>query len=257
MKSKDIKVSIVTVNYNGEDYLEQTIQSVINQDYNNVEYIIIDGGSSDRSIEVIEKYNSRIDYWLSEPDKGMYNALNKGFEKATGEIYAYLNSDDLYENKNVISNVVEQYRNSEFDLFYGNTIYIDSVGKEKFKYTLPPLSKNKIVALNRIPFAQSSAFWSSKIHLQVGGFDERYRLVADSDFFYKILLITSSSFIQSSSFISKFRLHENAFTHKESKLMAKETKDMLRFNNINKVNIVKKFGVELNIKLKNLKAVGK
>ena len=90
------KISIVTPNYNGVKYLEQTIVSVLNQNYPNLEYIIIDGGSTDGSVEIIKKYESKLSYWVSEPDMGLYHAIQKGFEKSTGEIMAWINSDDMY-----------------------------------------------------------------------------------------------------------------------------------------------------------------
>ena len=92
-------ISIITVVYNGEKHLEETIQSVINQTYDNVEYIIIDGGSTDGTLEIIKKYEDKIDYWVSEKDRGMYNALNKGFSCANGEYLGWLNADDtLFPN---------------------------------------------------------------------------------------------------------------------------------------------------------------
>lgn len=89
-------VSIVTPVYNGEKYLEDTIQSIIKQTYDNIEYIIIDGGSTDKTLDIIKKYEDKIAYWMSEQDRGMYDGINKGFKMATGEIFAWLNSDDKY-----------------------------------------------------------------------------------------------------------------------------------------------------------------
>ena len=90
------KISIVTVSFNMADYIEDTILSVIGQEYPNLEYIIIDGGSTDGTVEIIKKYEPWIHYWISEPDKGMYDAIQKGFKVSTGDIMAYINSDDKY-----------------------------------------------------------------------------------------------------------------------------------------------------------------
>jgi len=90
------KISIVTTNYNGAAFLEETIQSVLNQNYPNLEYIIVDGGSTDESISIINKYKDKLAWWISEPDKGMYEAIQKGFEHCTGDIMAWINSDDKY-----------------------------------------------------------------------------------------------------------------------------------------------------------------
>ena len=91
------KISIVTPSFNQGKYIEQTIQSVLDQDYPNLEYIIIDGGSTDETVEIIKKYEHKIHYWVSEPDKGQTDGINKGFAKCTGEIFNWINSDDYYE----------------------------------------------------------------------------------------------------------------------------------------------------------------
>lgn len=100
------KITIVTPNYNGSRYLEDTIMSVFGQNYPNLEYIIIDGGSTDGSINIIKKYENRLAYWVSEPDNGMYHAIQKGFEKSTGELMAWINSDDMY-HKNAFFTIAE------------------------------------------------------------------------------------------------------------------------------------------------------
>ena len=102
------KVTIVTVTYNAEEYLEQTIKSVIKQDYPNIEYIIIDGASSDRTVEIIKEYQKYISYWTSEPDSGIYDAMNKGIDIATGEWINFMNAGDSFVEKNTISKVVKK-----------------------------------------------------------------------------------------------------------------------------------------------------
>ena len=106
------KITIVTPVYNSVEYIEETIQSVLNQDYNNIEYIIVDGGSNDGTIEIIKKYSKKIDFFISERDLGMYDALNKGFKIATGKYLAWINSDDLYFKKSISKAIELMEKNS-------------------------------------------------------------------------------------------------------------------------------------------------
>ena len=112
-------VSVITVVFNGEKYLEQTILSVINQTYKNIEYIIIDGKSTDKTHEIIKKYTDKIDFWVSESDKGIYDAMNKGIALSNGELIGIINSDDWYE-EDAIMEIVERYRsNMNVGIFHG------------------------------------------------------------------------------------------------------------------------------------------
>lgn len=115
-----LKVSIITVVYNGAKTLEQTIQSVVNQTYANIEYIIIDGGSTDGTLDIIKKYEKHIAYWISEKDKGLYDAMNKGIKHAKGEIIGMINSDDWYET-NAVELIIEAYKNNpDKKIFHGD-----------------------------------------------------------------------------------------------------------------------------------------
>ncbi len=125
-------ITIVTVVYNGEKYLEDTIQSVINQTYPNVEYIIIDGGSSDGTLDIIKKYENYIDYWVSEKDKGIYDAMNKGITVSLGNIIGTLNSDDIYLSNSLLK-VAEFFINQKADIYYGDLNLIND-HKEVLKY---------------------------------------------------------------------------------------------------------------------------
>ena len=118
-------ISIITVVYNGEKYLEETIQSVINQTYDNVEYIIIDGGSTDGTLNIIKKYEDKIDYWVSERDNGIYDAMNKGIFLATGEWLNFMNAGDKFYNTNVLQNIFIQINKFiDVELIYSDT-YLD------------------------------------------------------------------------------------------------------------------------------------
>ena len=119
-----MKVSIITVALNNAEYIEACIQSVINQDYENIEYIVIDGGSTDGTIDIIKKYEDKINVWISEPDAGMYDAINKGIGMSSGDIIGILHSDDLYIDEHVIGNVVQEFRNN-IDSVYADLVYVE------------------------------------------------------------------------------------------------------------------------------------
>lgn len=120
-----MKISIITPNFNGGQFLEQTILSVLNQKYADLEYIVIDGGSTDNSLEIIKKYEKHLAYWVSEPDKGMYEAIQKGFDKSSGEVMAWLNSDDMY-HPNALQSVAEIFESiGEVNWLVGASTYFD------------------------------------------------------------------------------------------------------------------------------------
>ncbi|ENB3635744.1 glycosyltransferase, partial [Escherichia coli] len=123
------KLSIVTVVYNGERFIENAINSVISQKNEQVEYIIVDGGSTDSTLNIIEKYKNKIDIFISEKDKGIYDAMNKGWSKATGEYVAFLNSDDFYQ-PGLLNSVLNE-TNKNPDMIVTNTLIQDGEGKRK------------------------------------------------------------------------------------------------------------------------------
>ncbi len=126
-------ISVITVVYNGEKYFEQTIQSVINQTYKNIEYIIIDGASTDGSIDIIKKYKDNISYWVSELDKGLYDAMNKGIKIAKGELIGMINSDDWYE-LDALEIMGNAYRNNpEKNIFHADRFDINDNGSKKIR----------------------------------------------------------------------------------------------------------------------------
>jgi glycosyltransferase involved in cell wall biosynthesis len=136
-------VSIITVVYNGEKYLEQTINSVVNQTYKNIEYIIIDGGSTDGTHQIVEEYNDHISYFVSEPDNGLYDAMNKGISAANGELIGMINSDDWYE-LNAVEIMVNAYiANPDKTIFHADRYDVDDDGNKKIKKFNPSNFKFK------------------------------------------------------------------------------------------------------------------
>jgi len=124
-----LKVSIITIAYNSAETIEDTIVSVVNQDYQNIEYIIIDGGSKDETLNIVNKYKDKTATIISEPDKGIYDAMNKGIANATGDIVGILNSDDIYADNQVISDIVTQIGNH--DAVYADLVYVDREQTDK------------------------------------------------------------------------------------------------------------------------------
>jgi len=121
-----MKVSIITVTYNSGKYLEDCIESVIKQRYDNIEHIIIDGKSNDNTLAIIKKYESRISKWISETDKGMYDAINKGMVIATGDVVGILNSDDMLDSDDVITSIVNAFKEQDTEAIYGDLEYVDA-----------------------------------------------------------------------------------------------------------------------------------
>lgn len=191
-------ISIVTVVFNGEKYLEETIQSVINQTYSNVEYIIIDGGSTDGTLDIIKKYENQIDYWISEKDSGIYDAMNKGIKTASGEIIAFLNADDRYE-LSAIENVAQLFINdNSIDFIYGDLNIIDSKSNVIAKFY-----GNISVWKRTMPFGHPTLFVKSSIIKKIL-FDTRYKVIADYDFILKLMLL-KYKYKNSKKIIANFR----------------------------------------------------
>lgn len=183
------KISIVTPTFSQSDTLEQTIDSVLSQGYPELEYIIIDGGSTDGTTAVLEKYARHLSYWVSEPDNGQAHALNKGFSRATGEILAYINSDDYYQ-PDTFSVVAQEWTRRKFDILYGKCEFVDLNGQHMHYHQGNLNSLFEVADLwrrwwNGCQIIQPEVFWSAEIYRQTQGFDERryfgmdYRLWLD------------------------------------------------------------------------------
>ncbi|GAB4541437.1 MAG: hypothetical protein Fur002_09870 [Anaerolineales bacterium] len=177
-------VSIVTPSYNQAKYIEQTIQSVLAQDYPRMEYIVIDGASSDGSVESIKKYQDKLAYWVSEQDSGQAEAINKGFAKATGEIIAWLNSDDYYLAGAVSSAVKIFQENPEVVLVYGNMLAVDEHGKTLNTLTYKQLTLEDLLCFQII--GQPAVFMRASALRKAGGLDASFHFMLDHLLWIKI-----------------------------------------------------------------------
>lgn len=168
------KISIITVCYNSEAHLEEAIQSVINQSYGNKEYIIIDGGSTDGTLKIIEKYNDKIDYFVSEPDKGISDAFNKGIKAATGDVIGICNSDDILA-KGVLNFVAEAYE-EDVDIYRMNEIIRDFTTEEEF--LLKPTLEFPLKPYNAQP-CHMGCFITKRAYAKYGNYDIKFRYCMD------------------------------------------------------------------------------
>lgn len=128
-----MKISIITVCYNSADTIEDTIRSVLSQGYEDIEYIVVDGGSKDGTIDILNKYRDNIDKYISEPDKGVYDAMNKGIMLATGDLIGFINADDFYTDNNVIRQIIAAFEDNDVDCCYGDLEYVDGKDLSKVK----------------------------------------------------------------------------------------------------------------------------
>lgn len=126
-----MKISIITVVWNNKETIQNAIDSILNQTYKNIEYIIIDGASTDGTIEIVKSYGDKITKFVSEPDKGLYDAMNKGVRLSTGDVVGILNSDDIYNNKKVIENIMDKFINLNIDSLYGDLEYVEAENTDK------------------------------------------------------------------------------------------------------------------------------
>lgn len=204
------KLSVITASYNQAAFLERTILSVINQSYNNYELIIIDGGSTDGSVDIIKKYEKQIVYWVSESDEGQTNAINKGFKKATGDFVCFQNSDDIFLPDAFEEFVKSINRYSQYDLFYADIKHIDKDDNVLDIHKLMPV--NYFSQLFRGPFIHNQAcFWRREIFDKVGYLDESYQFDLDYEFFTRVLYNRYRA-KHISKYLGALRYHEDTKT---------------------------------------------
>ena len=207
----DLKITIITVCKNSGKYLNETIESVINQTYSNIEYVVIDGGSVDATIDIIKRHAHKISYWMSEEDNGMYKAINKGLKLASGDYILILNSDDVLADKNVIKSVVKQIGIQKRQYYYGNIIKLKNEKTKRVK--LFQVSFQQLLLSTHGTFAPHPCFFiSAKTNRELGGYDTNYKYASDYDYILRAMSVSKNSGKHLNIFVTKFRLHENSIT---------------------------------------------
>lgn len=199
-------VSIITVCYNSEDTIEETILSVSRQNYNLIEYIIIDGGSSDSTIRIINNYKNHIDFFVSENDFGLYDAMNKGIDNATGDIIGILNSDDLYSSDNVITKVVEAFEKNNFNALYGDLVYVDRKNTNHIKRYWRSSSSNVTSFIQGWHPPHPTLFIKKSVYESYGFFDLNYPLASDFELMFRFFHIFRVSHFYLPETLVKMRL---------------------------------------------------
>ena len=220
------KISIVTPNYNYGCFIEETIRSVLLQGYPNLEYIVIDGGSTDNSIEIIKKYDPWISYWVSEPDEGQADAINKGFKEAKGKFYNWLNSDDLLMPGSLFAIGEIFLLSDNISWISGYRIYKDNVN---FYREVQALWKDKwhLNAIGIPDFPQESTFFTSDVWKSVGGLESNLNNAFDILFFYKMLQVASLGvFIQAP--LSIMNIHSDQKTFSNNEIGKREHTEFIR-----------------------------
>lgn len=189
----DPRITVITPSFNQGAYLEQTIRSVLDQNYPNLEYMVVDGGSTDDSKAIIERYGDRLAWWVSERDRGQSHAINKGLERATGDVIAYLNSDDFYA-PGALQAVGEHFRDQpDTDFLYGGCIFVDADGRPFDRHlgdigTLAELLDLWNVWWKKRQFVQPECFWSRRISQQAPRFREDIVNAFDYEYWTRLFL---------------------------------------------------------------------
>ncbi len=215
-------VSVITPSFNQAAFLEQTIQSVLSQTYTNIEYIIIDGGSADSSVDTIKKYENKLAYWVSEKDNGQSDAINKGLAKAKGQIVAYLNSDDLLE-PNAVELAVEYFlKHPQTSVVYGQCIHIDENGKEISKPLGAQTSYIRLLTIGMLPHVhQPACFFNLNVIKRRPLFDAALHYVMDYELILHCIKREGTvKFIPHT--LARFRYHQTSKTVAQERKMYQE-----------------------------------
>ena len=181
-----MKISVITISYNAENTIEKTLKSIENQSYNNIEHIIIDGGSKDSTLEICNSFSHEAKI-ISESDNGVYDAFNKGLKLATGDVIGFLNADDTFYNENSIQDIVDAFSNNETDIVYGNLDYVNEESKVIRNWISRPYVKGLLKKAWKI--AHPSFYCKKEVYDRLGGYNDSFKIAGDFELCLRFLEI--------------------------------------------------------------------
>jgi glycosyltransferase involved in cell wall biosynthesis len=212
------RITVVTPSFNQAAYIRETLESVLDQNYPNLEYFVVDGGSTDETPEILSTFGPRLSWWVSERDRGQSHAINKGLQRATGDIVAWLNSDDLYE-PGALQSVAEAFRDQRTQWVAGSCVHLFPDGSRR---SMPPESEASLASwLWYTRASQPATFWRRSLHERVGLLDEGLHFGMDKDLFLRFLLDGVRPTVVARD-LAVFRHHANAKTSAQSARFRKD-----------------------------------
>ena len=225
-----MRVSIITTCYNREKTIAQAIESVLSQDYPDIEYIVVDGGSTDNSFKIVRSYGSQICKAVSERDGGMYEAINKGIKMATGDIVGLLHSDDFLIHNHIISEIVERFKQTSADIVYGDGLFVDAHQTDKvIRDWRSGNYRRWKVRLGWLPLHPTVYIKRNAIE-QYGLYNEKYQIAADSDFLVRYLYKANLKVGYLGKYVVRMRMGGLSTDSQKRKAMWKEDVEMFRKN---------------------------
>lgn len=187
MTSESMKISIITVCLNSVGTIEDTIRSILSQDYEDIEYIIVDGGSSDGTLDILTKYQSRISRCISEPDSGIYDAMNKGIKLSSGDIVATLNADDVYADETIVGQMVEFMQSNGLDAGYGDIVYIDQNNNDHITRFWKPGEYKRGAFYYGWVIPHPAFFCRKQVFERFGYFNDKLQIAADFELMLRFI----------------------------------------------------------------------
>ena len=181
-----MKISVITISYNAENTIEKTLKSIENQSYNNIEHIIIDGGSKDSTLEICNSFSHEAKI-ISESDNGVYDAFNKGLKLATGDVIGFLNADDTFYNENSIQDIVDAFSNNETDIVYGNLDYVNEESKVIRNWISRPYEKGLVKKAWKP--AHPTFYCKKEVYDRLGGYNDSFKIAGDFELCLRFLEI--------------------------------------------------------------------